>query len=193
MLEIGALRQGIYESVSSFWAKIQKYGDQLGYTPAQKKTHFLSGVRPDIRDEIYRIGQTKPINDIIDTIEKIRDAHTKQIPNRKRIIYANYKIGSERYDNIVNSRIYPRPPEIEITSMNSSISIPQSEILPIHSLSSARNPEQVISLSKPATKKTSRKSESKTINHSISSIPGSDVQARMENLREYKKQFQAES
>ncbi|CAG8841223.1 7560_t:CDS:2, partial [Racocetra persica] len=43
-----------------------KYGDQLGYTSAQKKTHFLSGVRPNIRDEIYRIGQTKPINDIID-------------------------------------------------------------------------------------------------------------------------------
>ena len=128
-----------------------------------------------------------------EAIEKIRDAHAKQIPNRKRIMCANYKIGSERYDDIVNGRIYPQPPEIEITSMNSSISIPQPEILPIHSLSSARNPEQVISLSKPATKKTSRKSESKTINHSISSIPGSDVQARMENLREYKKQLQAES
>ncbi|CAG8827976.1 33006_t:CDS:1, partial [Racocetra persica] len=99
----------------------------------------------------------------------------------------------ERYDDIVNSRIYPQPPEIEIISMNSSILIPQPEILPIHSLSSARNPEQVISLSKLATKKTSRKSESKTINHSILSIPGSDVQARMENLRKYKKQLQAES
>ncbi|CAG8826924.1 32863_t:CDS:2, partial [Racocetra persica] len=71
MLEIGALRQGVYESVSSFWAKIQKYGDQLGYTSAQKKTHFLSGVRPDIRDEIYRIGQTKPINDIIDSLAEL--------------------------------------------------------------------------------------------------------------------------
>ncbi|CAG8802940.1 14061_t:CDS:2, partial [Dentiscutata erythropus] len=95
-----------------------------------------------------------------------------KIPNRKRIICANYKIGSERYDDIVNGRIYPQPPEIEITSMNSSISISQPEILPIHSLSSAKNPEQVISLSKSATKKTSRKSESKTINHSILSIPG---------------------
>lgn len=143
-----------------------------------------------------------------EAIEKIRDAHAKQIPNRKRIMCAIYKIGSERYDDIVNGRIYPQPPEIEI--------------LPMHSLSSARNPEQVISLSKPATKKTSRKkkvsqneelpssnidktnsgvelskggdrSESKTINHSISSIPGSDVQARMEILREYKKQLQAES
>ncbi|CAG8812503.1 27977_t:CDS:2 [Dentiscutata erythropus] len=52
--------------------------------------------------------------------------------------------------------------------MNSSISIPQPKILPIHSLSSARNPEQVISLR-------------------------SNVQARMENLQEYKKQLQAES
>ncbi|CAG8683542.1 4443_t:CDS:1, partial [Ambispora leptoticha] len=34
MLEIRALRQGVYESVLSFWAKIQKYGNQLGYTPA---------------------------------------------------------------------------------------------------------------------------------------------------------------
>ncbi|CAG8452415.1 1133_t:CDS:2 [Scutellospora calospora] len=113
---------------------------------------------------------------------KPKNAHAKQIPNRKHIIYANYKIRSKRYDNIVNGRIYPQPSEIEITFMNLSISIPQLEILPIHSLSSARNPEQVISLSKPATKKTSRKSESKTINHSISSIPGSDVQARIENL-----------
>ncbi|CAG8851946.1 1202_t:CDS:1, partial [Racocetra persica] len=75
-------------------------------------------------------------------IEKIRDAHAKQIPNRKRIMCANYKIGSERYDDIVNSRIYPQPPEIEITSMNSSISISQPEILLIYSLSSVRNPEQ---------------------------------------------------
>ncbi|CAG8721525.1 7179_t:CDS:1 [Cetraspora pellucida] len=146
-----------------------------------------------------------------EAIEKIRDAYAKQIPNRKHIMCANYKIGSERYDDIVNGQIYPQPFEIEITSMNSSISIPQQEILPIHSLSSVRNPEQIISLSKPVTKKTSKKkkvshnkelpssninktnfgvelskgedrSESKTINHSISSIPGSDVQARMENL-----------
>ncbi|CAG8764491.1 6553_t:CDS:2, partial [Cetraspora pellucida] len=75
MLEIGALRQGVYESVPSFWTKIQKYGDQLGYTPAQKKTHFLSGVRPDIRDEIYRIGQTKPINNIIDSLEELELCH----------------------------------------------------------------------------------------------------------------------
>ncbi|CAG8804072.1 28451_t:CDS:1 [Dentiscutata erythropus] len=128
-----------------------------------------------------------------EAIEKIRDAYAKQIPNRKCIICANYKIGSERYDNIVNGRIYSQPPKIEIISMNSSISIPQPEILPIHSLSSARNPEQVISLSKLATKNTSRKSESKTINHFISSIPESDMQARIKNLQEYKKQLQAES
>ncbi|CAG8813949.1 16361_t:CDS:1, partial [Dentiscutata erythropus] len=82
-------------------------------------------------------------------------------------------------------------------------------------LSSARNPEQVISLSKLATKKTKNeelpssnidktnfgvklskggdRSESKTINYSILSIPGSDVQARMKILREYKKQLQAKS
>ncbi|CAG8777267.1 16308_t:CDS:1, partial [Gigaspora rosea] len=75
MLEIGALRQGLYETVPSFWAKIRKYGDQLGYTPAQKKTHFLSGVRSDIRDEIYRIGQTKPINDIIDSLAELELRH----------------------------------------------------------------------------------------------------------------------
>ncbi|CAG8576229.1 3794_t:CDS:2, partial [Scutellospora calospora] len=72
-----------------------------------------------------------------EAIEKIRDAHAKQISNRKCIMCANYKI--------------------KITSMNSSISILQPEILSIHSLSSARNPEQVIFLSKLATKKTSRK------------------------------------
>ncbi|KAF0373866.1 hypothetical protein F8M41_012951 [Gigaspora margarita] len=59
-----------------------------------------------------------------EAIEKIRDAHAKQIPNRKRIICANYNIGSERYDDIVNGQIYPQLPEIEITSINLSISIP---------------------------------------------------------------------
>ncbi|CAG8857089.1 35241_t:CDS:1, partial [Gigaspora margarita] len=86
MLEIGALRQGIYESVHLFWVKIQKYGDQLGYTPAQKKTHFLSGVRPDIRDEIYKIGQTKPINDIIDSLAELELCHgiLQQAPSQPR-------------------------------------------------------------------------------------------------------------
>ncbi|CAG8844865.1 17259_t:CDS:2, partial [Racocetra persica] len=50
MLEIGALKQG-------------------------KKTHFLSGVRPDIRDKIYRIGQTKPINNIIDSLAELELRH----------------------------------------------------------------------------------------------------------------------
>ncbi|CAG8791596.1 6118_t:CDS:2, partial [Dentiscutata erythropus] len=36
-----------------------------------EKTHFLSGVRSDIRDEIYRISQTKPINDIIDSLAEL--------------------------------------------------------------------------------------------------------------------------
>ncbi|CAG8783564.1 20739_t:CDS:2, partial [Cetraspora pellucida] len=72
MLEIGALRQGIYESIPSFWSKIQKYGNQLSYTLAQKKTYFLSEVRPDIRDKIYRIDQTKPINDIINSLAKLK-------------------------------------------------------------------------------------------------------------------------
>ena len=71
MLEIGSLKQGAHESVASFWAKIQKYGDQLGYTDAQKKTYFLSGVREDIREEVYRIGQHRPINDILDNLAEL--------------------------------------------------------------------------------------------------------------------------
>ncbi|CAG8832889.1 21750_t:CDS:2, partial [Cetraspora pellucida] len=67
-------------------AKIQKYGDQLGYTPAQKKTHFLSGVRPDISYEIYRIGQTKPINDIIDSLAELELCYgiLQQAPSQPR-------------------------------------------------------------------------------------------------------------
>ncbi|CAG8851499.1 13496_t:CDS:1, partial [Gigaspora margarita] len=148
-------------------------------------------------------------------IEKIRNAHAKQIPNKKHIMYSNYRIGSERYDDIVNGRIYPQPPKI--TFIDLSISTPQPEILSKHNLSNARNTEQLISLSKSATKKTSRKkisqneelpssninktnsgvelskgkdqSELKIINHSTSSISKSDVQTRIENLREYKKQL----
>ncbi|KAF0448990.1 hypothetical protein F8M41_002610 [Gigaspora margarita] len=145
------------------------------------KTKVRSRVRQDLNPT------TTPLTP--EAIEKIRDAHAKQIPNRKCIMCANYKIGSERYDILIKCQ---------------------------------KNPEQVISLSKPTAKKTSRKkkvsqneeltssnidktnsdvelskggdqSESKTINHSISSIPGSDVQARMEILQEYKKQLQAES
>ncbi|CAG8837543.1 12824_t:CDS:1 [Gigaspora margarita] len=133
---------------------------------------------------------------------------------------SNYRIGSERYDDIVNGQIYPQPPKI--TFIDLSISTLQPEILPEHNLSNARNTEQVISLSKLATKKTSRKkkisqnkelpssnidktnssvelskgedqSESKIINHSTSSIPESDAQTKIENLREYKKRLQAES
>ena len=71
MLEIGTLKQEAHESSSSFWAKIQKYGDHLGCTDKQKKTHFISGVRVDIRDEIFRIGQHRPIDEILDSLADI--------------------------------------------------------------------------------------------------------------------------
>lgn len=71
MLEINTLKQGTHESVTSFWAKIQKYGDQLGYTPAQKKSSFISGVRHDILNDIFTIGRHRPINDILDSLEEM--------------------------------------------------------------------------------------------------------------------------
>ena len=71
MLEIGTLKQGTHESVPSFGAKIQKYGDQLGYISAQKKTSFISGVRHDILNDIFAIGRHRPINDILDSLEEI--------------------------------------------------------------------------------------------------------------------------
>ncbi|CAG8728879.1 12237_t:CDS:1, partial [Ambispora leptoticha] len=71
MFEIGALKQGAHESASSYLAKILKYGDQLGYTPAQKKTQFMSGVRDDIKEEIYRIGQHRAINNILDSLAEL--------------------------------------------------------------------------------------------------------------------------
>ncbi|CAG8606895.1 2561_t:CDS:2 [Gigaspora margarita] len=71
IFEIGALKQGVHESVSSYWAKILKYGDQLDYTPAQKKTQFMFRVKDDIKEEIYRIGQYRPINDILDSLAEL--------------------------------------------------------------------------------------------------------------------------
>ena len=71
MLEIGALKQGVHESSSSFWAKIQKYGDHLDYTPKQKKMCFISGVRENIREDVFRIGQHRPIDDILDSLADI--------------------------------------------------------------------------------------------------------------------------
>ncbi|CAG8601883.1 1568_t:CDS:2 [Ambispora gerdemannii] len=118
-----------------------------------------------------------------EAIEKIRDAHTRKIPNRKRDMCRDYRIA---------------PP------------ISQPEILPQYSSSGTINPEQVIPSSKLVSKKSSRKkidksspiaklpkggdlSESKTIYHSTSSISNSDEQTRMKKLREYKKQLQNES
>ena len=75
MLEINTLKQGTHESVPSFWAKIQKYGDQLGYTPAQKKTSFISGVRHDILNAIFTISSHRPINDILDSLEEMELRH----------------------------------------------------------------------------------------------------------------------
>ncbi|CAG8485117.1 2402_t:CDS:2 [Acaulospora colombiana] len=45
-----------------------------------------AGVRSDIRDEIYRIGQTKPINDIIDSLAELELRHgiLKQAPLQSR-------------------------------------------------------------------------------------------------------------
>jgi hypothetical protein len=43
----------------------------LGYTPAQKKTSFISGVRHDILNDIFAIGYHKPINDILDSLEEM--------------------------------------------------------------------------------------------------------------------------
>ncbi|PKY54615.1 hypothetical protein RhiirA4_501868, partial [Rhizophagus irregularis] len=62
MLEIGSLKQGVHESVASFWAKIQKYGDQLGYTDAQKKTYFLSGGVLGPPPSYLNYTPTPPIN-----------------------------------------------------------------------------------------------------------------------------------
>ena len=145
-------------------------------------------------------------------IQKIRDVEAKKIPNRKRKICGDYKIGSDRYDDIVKGRIYPHPPGIEMAFNDSSISTPQLEISPKHSSSSVGNSEQVIHSSEPVTKKTSRKkkdnssaelskggdlSESKTVsilnNQSTSSVPENEVQARMSHLRKYAKELQAES
>ncbi|CAJ0648916.1 21883_t:CDS:1 [Entrophospora sp. SA101] len=146
-------------------------------------------------------------------IQKIRDVEAKKIPNRKRKICRDYKIGSDRYDDIVNGRIYPHPPGIEMAFNDSSISTPQLEISPKHSSSSVGNSEQVIHSSEPVSKKTSRKkvnssvelskggnlSESKTVHHSILnnqstlSVPENEVRARILQLRKYTKELQAES
>src|SRR3954447_1266125 len=75
MFEIRALKQGAHKNVSSYWTKILKYGDQLDYTSVQKKTKFMSGVRDDIKEEIYRIGQHKAINDILDSLAELELRH----------------------------------------------------------------------------------------------------------------------
>ncbi|CAG8837007.1 42771_t:CDS:2 [Gigaspora margarita] len=113
-----------------------------------------------------------------EAIKKIRDAHAKQIPNRKRIMCSNYRIGSERYDDIVNANQQQKK-----TSRKKKIS--QNKEL---SSSNIDKTNSGVELSKGEDQ-----SESKIINHSTSSIPESDVQTRMKNLREYKKRLQAKS
>ncbi|RIA92762.1 hypothetical protein C1645_820165 [Glomus cerebriforme] len=79
MLEIGALKQETHKSSLSFWAKIQKYRDNLGYTLIQKKTHFISDIREDIRDNVFRIGQHRSINDILDNLADIKLHWNKEL------------------------------------------------------------------------------------------------------------------
>jgi hypothetical protein len=43
----------------------------LGYTPEQKKTSFMSGVRHDILNDIFMICHHKPIDVILDSLEEI--------------------------------------------------------------------------------------------------------------------------
>ena len=113
MLEIGTLKQGTHESVTSFWAKIQKYGDQLGYTPAQKKTSFISGVRHDILNNIFTIGRHKPINDILNSLEEIE--------LRREVIglppsYLNYTLAPSAIPNIA-----PQQQGISLEDMQKAI------------------------------------------------------------------------
>ncbi|GBB87877.1 hypothetical protein RclHR1_14380002 [Rhizophagus clarus] len=60
-----------YPTASRYIKMLEIRSLRQGYTDAQKKTYFLSEVREDIRNEIYRIGQHKPINDILDNLAKL--------------------------------------------------------------------------------------------------------------------------
>ncbi|CAJ0837652.1 10952_t:CDS:2, partial [Entrophospora sp. SA101] len=118
------------------------------------------------------ISTPMPQNYLPKIFKKIRDMEAKKIPNRKHKICRDYKIGSDRYDDIVDGRIYPHPPEIEMAFNDSSISTPQLEISPKHSSSSVGNSEQVIHSSEPVTKKTSRK---KKVSSSVELSKGGDL------------------
>ena len=90
MLEINTLKQGTHESVPSFWVKIQKYGDQLGYTPAQKKTSFISEVRHDILNDIFTISHHRPINDIFDIFDSLDEMKLRHEVIGSSLSYLSY-------------------------------------------------------------------------------------------------------
>ncbi|CAG8810809.1 8523_t:CDS:2, partial [Racocetra persica] len=74
MLEIGALRQGVYES---------KYGDQLGYTPAQKKPiSYLDLAELELRHGILQQAPSQshhaPIDSAISDFYTIKSEKPRQ-------------------------------------------------------------------------------------------------------------------
>ncbi|RIA85354.1 hypothetical protein C1645_830911 [Glomus cerebriforme] len=94
---LAGIQSGTHESITSFWAKIQKYGDQLGYTPVQKKTNFMSEVRYDILNDIIMIGYYKPINGILDSLEEMKLHHEILGPLP---LYSSYSLAPPTIPNI---------------------------------------------------------------------------------------------
>ena len=59
------------DSVRDYYNKVTKYGRLLGFQNNIVEDQFFRGLSPDNMLEVDRIGADRPINDIIDALEKI--------------------------------------------------------------------------------------------------------------------------
>ena len=59
------------DSVRDYYNKVTKYGRLLGFQNNVVEDQFFRGLSPDNMLEVDRIGADRPINDIIDALEKI--------------------------------------------------------------------------------------------------------------------------
>ena len=59
------------DSVRDYYNKVTKYGRLLGFQNNVVEDQFFRDLSPDNMLEVDRIGTDRPINDIIDALEKI--------------------------------------------------------------------------------------------------------------------------
>ena len=93
-----------------FYNKVKRYGKLLGFSPAIIEDQVLKGLSPENMVETDRIGLDRPLDDIIDSLERI-EKHKKEMnlsqsnkDSQRTIIQAKYippvELGTRNYTSL---------------------------------------------------------------------------------------------